>query len=310
MNEDYKLDSTTFFRLLGFKDIHIMDVSDYEGADIIFDLNNRELPDELKGQFEFIFNIGTLEHVFDLKAAMDNLSLMCSKTGHIFHNVPFRIEHGYHSISPAFFVDYYRKNKWDIDFVKLSFSKNGNHYYYSQDIRYYNSRYDVLNYVQEMMESGYIPNLFCGATKSDVSTCNLVPQQSFYEQVYQEQNDMSKYQPVPKEELIAGTVKFLEGLENGSAVIYGTGAAFNQIVNECIKAGLDGRIKAVADRDDNLLGQYIRGYEVMSIEQINRDKDIRYIIIASFIKSADIVYNRISGKLRKDIKIIRLYELF
>ena len=308
LNEESRISSTDFFKLFGFNDIHILDVSDYEKADILFDLNDRALPQELRGQFDFIFDIGTLEHVFDIKTAMDNLSLMCSATGHIFHNVPFRIEHGYHSISPSFFIDYYRNNQWEVDTIRLAFSHN-EHYYYSPDIRFYHTRHKVFTYVQEMITQGYTLGMYCCATRSEASHCDLIPQQSFYEKLYSEQEGRLKYCPGGVDVLIDNTVNYMAGLKKGSTILYGTGDAFHRIINGCIKKGTGRCVKAIADRDENLLGRYVRNYEVVSLEQINRDYDIERVIIASYNQNADIIHKRISKCLREDIHVIRLYEI-
>lgn len=64
---------------LGFGDIESMDFSDYEGATILHDLN-KPISTELEGQFGFIFDGGTLEHVFNTPVALDNVFRML-KTG-------------------------------------------------------------------------------------------------------------------------------------------------------------------------------------------------------------------------------------
>ena len=55
---------TIFFNKLGFKTVTSLDYSDYEGADLIHDLNN-PIPDSLHDKFDFVYDGGTLEHVFD-----------------------------------------------------------------------------------------------------------------------------------------------------------------------------------------------------------------------------------------------------
>lgn len=72
--------SETLMRSLGFGEIETMDFSDYEGAGIIHDLNM--LPDEtLENQFDFIFDGGTVEHVFNVPNALEGIFRMLRPGG-------------------------------------------------------------------------------------------------------------------------------------------------------------------------------------------------------------------------------------
>ena len=51
---DY-INDTLFFRMMGITDLHNLDVSTYEGADIIHNLN-QPVPESLCGQFDFIID--------------------------------------------------------------------------------------------------------------------------------------------------------------------------------------------------------------------------------------------------------------
>lgn len=63
--EDDCLDDVSILRALGASSVTSMDFSDYEGADVIYDLNRRQLPEHLKQAFDIIIDIGVIEHVFD-----------------------------------------------------------------------------------------------------------------------------------------------------------------------------------------------------------------------------------------------------
>jgi SAM-dependent methyltransferase len=60
------------FKALGFGDIETLDFSDFEGAQILQDLN-KPVPPALHGQFGFIFDGGTIEHVFNVPQALTNV---------------------------------------------------------------------------------------------------------------------------------------------------------------------------------------------------------------------------------------------
>ena len=70
----------TLMRKFGFGEIESMDFSDYEGATILHDLN-QPIPAELEGQFDFIFDGGTIEHVFNVPVALENVYRMLRPGG-------------------------------------------------------------------------------------------------------------------------------------------------------------------------------------------------------------------------------------
>lgn len=61
------------FLSLGATEIFSMDVSDYEGASIIHDLN-KPIPDHFVGKFDTIIDGGTLEHIYHIPNAFMNIA--------------------------------------------------------------------------------------------------------------------------------------------------------------------------------------------------------------------------------------------
>ena len=61
-----------------------MDISDYEGADFIQDLNH-PIPDELNEMFDLVIDGGTMEHLFDTKQCIENISRMIKVGGRVIH---------------------------------------------------------------------------------------------------------------------------------------------------------------------------------------------------------------------------------
>lgn len=70
----------TLMRKLGFGEMEAMDFSDYEGATILHDLG-KPIPDHLENQFDFIFDGGTIEHVFNVPVALENVFRMLKPGG-------------------------------------------------------------------------------------------------------------------------------------------------------------------------------------------------------------------------------------
>src|SRR5262245_37054452 len=64
-----------FFRLLGVPRVKAIDVSDYEGAEIICDLTAPIQP-ALEGIADFILDGSTLDNVFDPATALKNIARM------------------------------------------------------------------------------------------------------------------------------------------------------------------------------------------------------------------------------------------
>ncbi|WP_324749101.1 hypothetical protein SH591_10675 [Sphingomonas sp. LY54] len=100
-----------FFWLLCGSRIETLDVSDYEDADHIHDLN-RPIPDALKDRFGLVIDGGTMEHVFDVAQVLRNIKALVREGGRVIHMNPMNnwAEHGYYQISPTLYHDFYVTN--------------------------------------------------------------------------------------------------------------------------------------------------------------------------------------------------------
>ena len=98
-----------YFGTLGFKSTSFIDISDYEGADVVFDLGANERPSTLEAAFDTIFDCGTLEHVFNIPNALANIRSMIPVGGVVVHFVCMNngVDHGFYQLSPTLFFDYY-----------------------------------------------------------------------------------------------------------------------------------------------------------------------------------------------------------
>jgi SAM-dependent methyltransferase len=111
------ISDVSFFSLFADADVRASDVSDYEGADLIFDLSG-ELPAEALGAYNFIYNGSVLDNVFDPAACLKNISRMLKSDGVCFgyeglaHSGPAYLKFG-----PEWFFDYYAVN----DFTDAQF---------------------------------------------------------------------------------------------------------------------------------------------------------------------------------------------
>jgi hypothetical protein len=88
-------------RFLGAESVSVMDYSDYEGADLVHDLN-QPVPAALHGRYDAVIDGGSLEHVFNFPVAVSNLMNMTRVGGRIFLTLPANnlCGHGFYQFSP------------------------------------------------------------------------------------------------------------------------------------------------------------------------------------------------------------------
>lgn len=93
-----------FLEVLGIVKPAILDVSNYEGATILHDLNT-PIPTELKHKFCTVIDIGASEHVYNIPQALQNLKDLCATNGHLLIISPANnwLGHGFYQFSPELF---------------------------------------------------------------------------------------------------------------------------------------------------------------------------------------------------------------
>ncbi len=95
--------SENLFRLLGFTEVDSLDSSSYENATIIHNLNKEIKIDQT---FDYIFDGGTIEHIFNQPQVLENIINLLSIDG-IFCSVTTNNNfsgHGIYQFSPEFFL--------------------------------------------------------------------------------------------------------------------------------------------------------------------------------------------------------------
>lgn len=71
----------SLFDFLGFETTDYMDVSEYEGANVIHDLNTH-VPANLHGKYDLVIDGGTIEHIFNVPSAFENVNKMLHVGGY------------------------------------------------------------------------------------------------------------------------------------------------------------------------------------------------------------------------------------
>jgi SAM-dependent methyltransferase len=109
------------FKSLGFDEIVRVDYSDYESSEVILDLNDSETPGALRSRFDLVLDSGTLEHVFDFAAGLRHCVRMVRPGGRVIHLTPSSncAEHGFYSVSPTLYSDFYAASGFSVDRVWL-----------------------------------------------------------------------------------------------------------------------------------------------------------------------------------------------
>jgi SAM-dependent methyltransferase len=104
------ISDSSFFSLFSDGVVLATDISDYEGADIVFDLS-REPPSQMIGAYDFIYNGSVLDNVFDPAACIRNVSRMLKPNGVVMHYEGCaHSDPAYLKFTPDWFFDYYAIN--------------------------------------------------------------------------------------------------------------------------------------------------------------------------------------------------------
>ncbi len=101
---------TSFFSLFTDAKLSSLDVSPYENAAIIHDMN-RELPPEYHGRADFVFDGSCLDNIFDPACALRSMSKLLRPGGRMFlFNHSTLIQSAYLAFSPEWFYDFFEFN--------------------------------------------------------------------------------------------------------------------------------------------------------------------------------------------------------
>jgi SAM-dependent methyltransferase len=85
-----------------------IDASSYEGATIIHDMN-LPLPTIHHLQYDFVYDGGSSEHIFNIKQVFDNINALVKPGGCVATSVPAnnQLGHGFYQFSPELYYRYY-----------------------------------------------------------------------------------------------------------------------------------------------------------------------------------------------------------
>lgn len=93
-----------FEDVLNCDELIALDVDDYQGAELIADLNKPLVPSR---KFDVVFDAGTLEHLCNVPMALNNIFTLLNEGGAYVFGAPCNgwVNHGFFQMSPTFYLD-------------------------------------------------------------------------------------------------------------------------------------------------------------------------------------------------------------
>jgi hypothetical protein len=135
------------FAMLGAENVSSMDVSPFEGATHIHDLN-LPIPRSLHQQFSVVYDGGTLEHIFNIPQAFKNCMEMVRVGGHFLqaNNANNFMGHGFWQLSPELIYRIFApENGYEILAVLLHEVTPRGRWYLVQDPKKAGQRVELIN---------------------------------------------------------------------------------------------------------------------------------------------------------------------
>ncbi len=178
---------TFLFKALGFTEVTSIDYSDYEGCDRIFDLNSLSLPENLVEAVDVVVDGGTIEHLFHIPNALNNIFRMLKPNGRVIYFSPAsnHLDHGFYTFSPTLFWDYYTANQFELNRLQLGRTS------IAADVdpcTVYDYQPGCLRKLMAGELDDAVYYVICIATKTKDSTGDKIPQQTIYTELWQGEN--------------------------------------------------------------------------------------------------------------------------
>ena len=303
-NSNKKIDSYDLFKILGFEEVHALDISEYEGADIIMDLAIESIEDKYRNRFDFIYDGGVLEHIFNAPQAIINISQMLKIGGRVIHDIPVAgwVDHGFYSFSPTFLIDYYTNNGFfinDIYMVGYDYKNLKVINVVSPDVRYNDADEWVRTYAEGMNVL-----LICDATKvANVEKYDNRFTQYSYKCLFE--SIPRNYERYSYQYRINRVKEICAGKSNDKIAIYGSGKTVSKMLHDL--SGYEKNIVGIYDRNIQS-GSFVQfdmiSMQVLDIKKVH-DDGVKYIVCGSEKQDViDIIRERIANLKAEGVKII------
>ncbi|WP_186774794.1 hypothetical protein [Allorhodopirellula solitaria] len=174
------------FKVLGARTVESFDYSDYEGATHVHDFNT-PVPRAFHGQYSFLIDGGTLEHVFHFPIALKSCMKMLKIGGTYFGATPANNEmgHGFYQLSPElYFRAFSPANGFQTDAIYLYEGRESRRWFRVADPEVIRRRAEKVN-----CKSTYL--LVRGTKTSDADVFATSPLQPDYVSQWESRSDHS-----------------------------------------------------------------------------------------------------------------------
>jgi hypothetical protein len=113
-------DAHSFFEARGCR-LDVFDIVQERRCEILLDLNEPILtrlhsaPKVDRFAYDIVLDVGTIEHCFNIAQAVFNIADLAAEGGYVIHENPFNCgNHGFYSLNPTFYEDFYRCNGFEV----------------------------------------------------------------------------------------------------------------------------------------------------------------------------------------------------
>lgn len=114
-------DAAELFSVMGAT-LDVYDIVNERGCEIECDLNydSQGYLEIGRGKYDFVLDVGTLEHCFNIGQAALNMAELVREGGWIIHENPFLMpNHGFYSLNPTWYADFYEQNGFEVECILL-----------------------------------------------------------------------------------------------------------------------------------------------------------------------------------------------
>lgn len=184
-HENETITDKSFINYFGQNKLNIVDVSDYEGANIIADLND-PVSEELQNKFDFIYTGGCHDNVFSPAELLKNCSRMLKPGGRAIHFESFGgLIGAYTYLTPEWFYSFYAINNYSDCKVYVCHQekKSKSRFEYETDIYAYSPYYKRTpdyDYFKAAVSASGILYVMVIAEKGIESSNQKIPMQMQY----------------------------------------------------------------------------------------------------------------------------------
>ncbi len=216
-----------FFRMLGLSEVLAIDVSDFEGAEVILDFN-QPLPVEFEGVADLVVDGSLLDNIFNPCMGLQNVGRMLSPGGRCFliNRGNATMEHGtpYTIFNPFWFFDYFTWNDFAYcDVYVVSFAKQSGWYFVHSISHEYAARMKGNGIIKPVVSTEHAIAIAVYAEKGAHSTWDKIPTQH----VYRNESDWERYSSIVKS----------YAAQERKPLMYGSGADIEPSIAKGIPAG-------------------------------------------------------------------------